>query len=177
MIWVVNNLSLIWDLTLQHLWLSIPPIVLGLVISIPLGWLAYRFQLTRGLLQVLAQRLGVVEDGCLRFTRGHQALQVAQNRGGLRAGLLVLLQQGLQAFLQLRVTGRVQAQLGAAADERFGDELEGVQVLAQQEHRLGADAFLGQELVGALADTLGQHHQLAHCRQLGRRGVLLQLQG
>lgn len=54
MTWVVNNLSLIWDLTLQHLWLSIPPIVLGLVISIPLGWLAYRFQLTRGLLLTVA---------------------------------------------------------------------------------------------------------------------------
>ena len=60
MTWVVNNLSLIWSLTLQHLWLSIPPIVLGFVIAIPLGWLAYRFQLTRGLLLTVAGLLYTV---------------------------------------------------------------------------------------------------------------------
>jgi len=52
--WVANNLPLIWDLTLKHLWLAIPPIVLGFVLSIPLGWFAYRFRLTRGLLLTAA---------------------------------------------------------------------------------------------------------------------------
>ena len=52
--WVANNLPLIWDLTLKHLVLAVPPIVLGFVISIPLGWFAYRFRLTRGLLLTLA---------------------------------------------------------------------------------------------------------------------------
>ena len=52
--WIVDNLDLIGRLTLEHLRLSIPPIVLGFVISIPLGWLAFRFKLTRGLLLTLA---------------------------------------------------------------------------------------------------------------------------
>lgn len=48
--WIVNNLDLIWELTIQHIRLSIPPIVLGFIISIPIGWFAYRFKLTRGLI-------------------------------------------------------------------------------------------------------------------------------
>jgi osmoprotectant transport system permease protein len=52
--WVVNNLDLIWRLSLEHLVLAIPPILIGFVISIPLGFLAYRFKLTRGLLLTVA---------------------------------------------------------------------------------------------------------------------------
>jgi osmoprotectant transport system permease protein len=54
MTWVVNNLDLIWELTLEHLRLSFPPIIAGFLISIPLGWFAYRFKLTRGLLLTVA---------------------------------------------------------------------------------------------------------------------------
>ena len=54
MTWVLGNLELIGELTLKHLWLSIPPIIIGFLISIPLGFLAYRFKLTRGLLLTLA---------------------------------------------------------------------------------------------------------------------------
>ena len=50
MTWVLNNLGLILELTLVHIRLSILPIVLGFVIAIPLGWLAYRYRLTRGLI-------------------------------------------------------------------------------------------------------------------------------
>jgi osmoprotectant transport system permease protein len=52
--WLGNNLDLIGSLTVQHIRLAIPPILLGFVISLPLGWLAYRFSLTRGLLLTLA---------------------------------------------------------------------------------------------------------------------------
>ena len=52
--WIINNLDLIWSLTLEHVRLSIPPIVLGFLISIPLGWFAYRFKLTRGILLTVA---------------------------------------------------------------------------------------------------------------------------
>lgn len=52
--WIVNNLDLILKLSLQHIALSVPPIVLGFVISVPLGYLAYRFKLTRGLLLTVA---------------------------------------------------------------------------------------------------------------------------
>ena len=52
--WLLDNLDLIGRLTLEHLQLAIPPIILGFVISIPLGWLAYRYKLTRGLLLTVA---------------------------------------------------------------------------------------------------------------------------
>jgi osmoprotectant transport system permease protein len=48
--WVINNLDLIWHLSVLHLGLSIPPILIGFVISVPLGFLAYRFRLTRGVI-------------------------------------------------------------------------------------------------------------------------------
>nr|WP_220476249.1 ABC transporter permease subunit [Microcella alkalica] len=40
-------------MSLEHVRLSILPIVLGFVIAIPLGWVAHRFQLTRGLILTL----------------------------------------------------------------------------------------------------------------------------
>lgn len=46
--WVVNNLDLIWELTLVHLRQSIIAIVLGFVLSLPLGWLAWRYRAARG---------------------------------------------------------------------------------------------------------------------------------
>ena len=50
MTWVANNLDLIASLSLAHLRQSVLPIILGLLIAIPLGWLAFRFRLTRGLI-------------------------------------------------------------------------------------------------------------------------------
>ncbi len=52
--WLFDNFDLIGQLTVEHLKLAIPPIILGFIISIPLGWLAYRYKLTRGLLLTLA---------------------------------------------------------------------------------------------------------------------------
>jgi osmoprotectant transport system permease protein len=52
--WVASNLDLIAQLTLEHLRLSIPPILIGFIIALPLGYLAYRFKLTRGLLLTFA---------------------------------------------------------------------------------------------------------------------------
>ena len=48
MTWILENLPMIWQLTLEHLRQSILPIVLGLVISLPIGWVAYRFTRLRG---------------------------------------------------------------------------------------------------------------------------------
>ncbi|MFP5252027.1 MAG: ABC transporter permease [Actinomycetes bacterium] len=45
--WLSQNLHIVWSLLLDHLWLSIVPIVLALVISIPLGWLAARYPRAR----------------------------------------------------------------------------------------------------------------------------------
>lgn len=46
--WVIENLGLIGQRTLEHLVLSFPPIVLSFVISLPIGWLANRFRWSRG---------------------------------------------------------------------------------------------------------------------------------
>lgn len=46
--WLLNNLPLVLELSLEHLRLSIAPIVLGAAISIPLGWFAWRYRLSRG---------------------------------------------------------------------------------------------------------------------------------
>lgn len=43
MTWILDHLDEIGDLTLQHAWLAGVPLVLGLLVSIPLGWLARRW--------------------------------------------------------------------------------------------------------------------------------------
>lgn len=49
MSWTLANLDLIWSLTLEHLRQSGPPIVYGLLVAVPLGWVAHRFRAARGL--------------------------------------------------------------------------------------------------------------------------------
>lgn len=51
--WVANNIPLIVELALVHLRQSLIPIALGFVISIPLGWVAWRFRLVRGPIVVI----------------------------------------------------------------------------------------------------------------------------
>lgn len=48
MSWVVANLPMIAQLALVHVQQSIPPIVIGFVVSVPLGWVAWRYRLLRG---------------------------------------------------------------------------------------------------------------------------------
>jgi osmoprotectant transport system permease protein len=50
MTWVLANLGLIWGRTLDHVVLSLPPIVLCFVIAVPLGWLARRYRISRGII-------------------------------------------------------------------------------------------------------------------------------
>lgn len=51
--WVADNLGLIVELTLVHLGQSAIAIVLGFVLSLPLGWIAWRYKLVRGPVIVL----------------------------------------------------------------------------------------------------------------------------
>jgi osmoprotectant transport system permease protein len=46
--WVLDNLDLLAALTAQHIRLSVPPIILGFLLAVPLGWFAYRYPRTRG---------------------------------------------------------------------------------------------------------------------------------
>lgn len=48
--WVANNTDLIWGLTLDHIQLSLIPIIVGTVIALPLGWVAFRFRPARATL-------------------------------------------------------------------------------------------------------------------------------
>lgn len=51
--WVIDNVGLILELTVVHLQQSAIAIVLGFVLSLPLGWLAWRYQLVKGPVIVL----------------------------------------------------------------------------------------------------------------------------
>lgn len=46
--WVLDNLDLIGALTVEHLRQSLTAIVAGFVLSVPLGWLAFRYTRVRG---------------------------------------------------------------------------------------------------------------------------------
>ncbi|GAA4768250.1 ABC transporter permease [Microbacterium gilvum] len=48
MSWVADNLGLVLQLTGEHLRQSLPPILWGLLIALPLGWLAHRSRVLRG---------------------------------------------------------------------------------------------------------------------------------
>lgn len=46
--WIADNIGLILELALAHLWQSAIPIVLGFFLSLPLGWIAWRYRLVKG---------------------------------------------------------------------------------------------------------------------------------
>lgn len=48
MTWVWSNLDLIVSLAIDHIRQSVVAIILGLVLSVPLGWVAWRYRLLRG---------------------------------------------------------------------------------------------------------------------------------
>lgn len=50
MSWVWDNTDAIVRLTIEHVWLSTIPIVLGGLLSVPVGWLANRFRTLRGVI-------------------------------------------------------------------------------------------------------------------------------
>jgi osmoprotectant transport system permease protein len=48
MSWLLDNRDYVWDLTVRHMWLSAIPIVIGFVVSVPIGWYANRHRRLRG---------------------------------------------------------------------------------------------------------------------------------
>jgi osmoprotectant transport system permease protein len=60
MTWVLGNLDMIGALTLQHLGFALPPVIIGLVLAIPLGWLANRTSTGRTIVINLAGLLYTV---------------------------------------------------------------------------------------------------------------------
>jgi osmoprotectant transport system permease protein len=51
--WIGSNAGLIWERVLEHVALSAPPIVIGFLISIPLGYWASRSRVARSVLLVV----------------------------------------------------------------------------------------------------------------------------
>jgi osmoprotectant transport system permease protein len=42
--WILSNIDRIVSLTISHVWLTLIPTVVGLIIALPLGWWAHRFK-------------------------------------------------------------------------------------------------------------------------------------
>ncbi len=76
--WVLDNLDMIVDLTLVHLNQSVIPIVVGFVLSLPLGWVAWRYRLVRGPIIVLTGLLYTIPSLALLIllpaTLGYSAI-------------------------------------------------------------------------------------------------------
>lgn len=51
--WIPRNVDQIVDRTVEHAWLALLPVVIGLVVALPLGWLATRTAALRSLLVTL----------------------------------------------------------------------------------------------------------------------------
>lgn len=60
MTWVLGNLSFIADLLVQHVYFALVPVLIGLVIAIPVGWLANRTTVGRSIVINLAGLLFTV---------------------------------------------------------------------------------------------------------------------
>ncbi len=58
--WVVENRDLLWELTVAHVALSLPPLLLGLLIALPLGMLAAKQRLAGSVLVALSNALYTV---------------------------------------------------------------------------------------------------------------------
>ena len=71
MAWVWSNFDQIWALTLSHVVLSVIPLVVGFILSVPLGWLASRYQITRSILLLVSGILYTIPSLAL-FARGPQ---------------------------------------------------------------------------------------------------------
>jgi osmoprotectant transport system permease protein len=50
MSWVLDHLDVLFSVSLEHLWLALVPVVVGLLISLPLGWMASRWRLAKSIL-------------------------------------------------------------------------------------------------------------------------------
>ncbi len=55
--WVLNNLPLIGERTLDHLAIAVPAIILSFVLSVPIGWVANRYSASNGVLLWLSGSL------------------------------------------------------------------------------------------------------------------------
>jgi osmoprotectant transport system permease protein len=65
--WLIANFGSVWQLTMSHVGLSVVPIIAGFVISVPIGWVAARFHLSRGPLLSVGSLLYAIPSIALFF--------------------------------------------------------------------------------------------------------------
>ena len=53
MSWIADNIGMILELSLVHIQQSVIPIVLAFIVSVPLGWVAWRYRLLHGPILVI----------------------------------------------------------------------------------------------------------------------------
>jgi osmoprotectant transport system permease protein len=58
--WIPRNVDLIVDRTVEHIWLALVPVFLGLIVSVPLGWLATRTATARSVVVTVSGLLYTV---------------------------------------------------------------------------------------------------------------------
>lgn len=54
MSWLWSNFGLVWDLTVAHVVLSAFPIIIGFIVSLPIGWVANGYHAGRGVLLTIS---------------------------------------------------------------------------------------------------------------------------
>lgn len=89
MSWVTDNLDLILELTLVHLRQSAIAIVLGFVLSLPLGWIAWRYRLVRGPVIVLTGLLYTIPSLALLILLPSVVGYSARSEANLVVGLTI----------------------------------------------------------------------------------------
>lgn len=87
--WVTDNLDLILELTLVHLRQSAIAIVLGFILSLPLGWIAWRYRLVRGPVIVLTGLLYTIPSLALLILLPSVVGYSARSEANLVVGLTI----------------------------------------------------------------------------------------
>ncbi|KJQ52428.1 ABC transporter permease [Microbacterium sp. SA39] len=87
--WVVDNFGLILELAAVHLRQSIVPIVLGFLLSLPLGWVAWRYRLVRGPIIVLTGLLYTIPSLALLILLPSVAGYSARSEANLMIALTI----------------------------------------------------------------------------------------
>jgi osmoprotectant transport system permease protein len=128
--WVWTHAGAIWALVLEHIGLCVPPIVLGFVISIPIGWWASRNAAVRSVLLTIGNILYTIP--------------------GLALVVLIPVILGLPLLNPVNIVGALTiyavAIMVRSAADAFASVPEGVQQSATAQGFSGAQRFFTVEL-------------------------------
>lgn len=89
MTWIADNLGLIMELTLLHLRQSALALALGFALSLPLGWVAWRYRLVRGPIIILTGLLYTIPSLALLILLPSVVGYSARSEANLIVGLTI----------------------------------------------------------------------------------------